>query len=86
MNLRNCLLSTKIYLYGSRARGDYSPTSDIDLAIDCPCASKQDWLQIIAIIENADTLLKIDCTRLDEAEPELKKNILNQGILLYGRH
>ena len=24
----------KIYLFGSRARGDYKPESDIDLAID----------------------------------------------------
>lgn len=47
-----------IYLYGSRARGDHKERSDIDLAIVCPNATQDDWLTIIGIIEDADTLLK----------------------------
>lgn len=55
-----------IYLYGSRARGDALERSDIDLAIACPNAKAGDWLEILAIAEEADTLLHVDVTRYDE--------------------
>jgi len=55
----------QIWLYGSRARGDERPRSDIDLAIVCPTATPEEWGQIHAIVEEADTLLKIDCVRFD---------------------
>ena len=32
--------------YGSRARGDYTPQSDIDIAIDAPGISQQKFAQI----------------------------------------
>lgn len=75
----------KIILFGSRARGDHSEKSDIDLAVACPKASELDWLKIMRHIENADTLLKIDCVRLDilPIDSELKKNILAEGVVIY---
>ena len=33
----------KIILYGSRARGDATERSDIDLAVDCSGATDYDW-------------------------------------------
>jgi uncharacterized protein len=74
-----------IYLYGSRARGDHSPRSDIDLALLCPSALRKDWLKVLEIIEEADTLLQIDCIRLDEVKEGdyLKEKILRQGRSLY---
>lgn len=51
----------KIWLYGSRARNDARDRSDIDLAIECPHATFWDWQKALDIIEDADTLLKIDC-------------------------
>jgi uncharacterized protein len=74
-----------IYLYGSRARGDHSPRSDIDLAVLCPSASQKDWLKVLEIIEESDTLLQIDCLRLDELKDgdRLKEKILRQGKSLY---
>ncbi|MCW7554545.1 nucleotidyltransferase domain-containing protein [Endozoicomonas gorgoniicola] len=57
-----------LYLFGSRARGDARERSDIDLAVFCPTASDNEWLQVLAIVEQADTLLTIDCVRFD-AEP-----------------
>lgn len=77
----------EISLYGSRARGDFRPTSDIDLAISCVNASTNDWLKILAIVEEADTLLKIDVVRfdqLDENEP-LKAEILRDKKTLFKR-
>lgn len=75
----------KIYLFGSRARGDFKPHSDIDIAILCPQANISDWLDILAVIDHADTLLKIDCVRLDTTDPLLKEKILQEGIVIYER-
>ena len=75
----------RIYLYGSRARGDYSKTSDIDLAIACTNASQDDWRKIMDIIDDADTMLKIDCVRLEKADEPLKENIQREGIIIHER-
>lgn len=74
-----------IYLYGSRARGDGDTRSDIDLAILCPEASRKDWLEVLEIIETADTLLFIDCVRFDRLEEDdpLKQMIAKDKIVLY---
>lgn len=55
-----------IYLFGSRARGDHRDRSDIDIAILCPNANETDWQTILKLIDDADTLLSIDCIRLDQ--------------------
>ena len=82
--LKNLKFIEKIYLYGSRAKGNNSERSDIDLAISCPQATDHEWLQVSEIIENADTLLKIDFLRLDEIREtnKIKENILREGIIL----
>lgn len=66
-NWNLCLLSIKIILFGSRAKGT-NQEPDIDLAIEGPLASSAQWNQVMEIIENADTLLKIDCVRLDKIQ------------------
>ena len=42
---------------------DNDEHSDIDIAIINPNITDQEWLEVMDIIENADTLLKIDCIR-----------------------
>lgn len=76
-----------LYLYGSRARGDNAQRSDIDLAVACPSATDEDWLQVLDIIGDADTLLRIDCVRLDTLKDGdgLRRNILAQAKVLYER-
>ncbi|MEH8154834.1 nucleotidyltransferase domain-containing protein [Aeromonas caviae] len=76
-----------IWLFGSRARGDHRERSDIDLAIECPDASEAQWQQVLAIIDEADTLLPIDCVRLDEESPQspLYQTILRDRVPLYRR-
>jgi nucleotidyltransferase substrate binding protein (TIGR01987 family) len=75
----------KILLYGSRARDDYKERSDIDLAIVCPRASNENWLEVLDIISNADTLLKIDCVRAETVSEKssLKQAINKESIILY---
>lgn len=75
----------EIWLFGSRARGDNQDRSDIDIAILCPYASDSDWSQVTEIIENADSLIKIDCIRFDEKNlsAEFYNNILNDKKVIY---
>lgn len=76
-----------IWLFGSRARADAAPRSDIDLAIVCPRAGARDWAAMQALIEDADTLLTIDAVRFDtlaEADP-LRTAILRDRVVLFAR-
>ncbi|MBS0236577.1 MAG: nucleotidyltransferase domain-containing protein [Proteobacteria bacterium] len=76
-----------IWLFGSRARGTNAERSDIDLAIVCPKANKEEWLIVEYIIQEADTLLHIDCVRFDKLaeDDRLRQNILEQKKILYER-
>lgn len=75
----------EIWLFGSRARGDNNERSDIDLAIICPNITAKDWLKIVDIIENADTLLKIDYIRFEpnKINYEFCTNILKNKKVIY---
>lgn len=73
----------EVYLFGSRARGDNRPRSDIDLAVRMlPSHGPYDWLKVVDIIDEADTLLEIDCVNLNAADGKFKERILSQGKLL----
>ena len=84
--LKDLSFVNKIIMFGSRACGDSHNRSDIDIAIECPQASDDDWRQVLDIVEKADTLLKIDCVRLDKASIDLKKHIKEEGVVIYERN
>jgi predicted nucleotidyltransferase len=75
----------RIYLFGSRARGDAAPRADIDIAVACPSASEEQWLHIWDEVEQTETLLFIDVVRFEEASDDLKARILNEGRVIYER-
>ncbi len=75
----------RIVLYGSRARDDHDPRSDIDLAVECPGASRDMWRSIREKIDNTRTLLFIDLIRLDTAPESLRAKVNEEGIVLYER-
>lgn len=76
----------RIYLFGSRARGDAGSRADIDIAVSCPVASQKQWLRICGRVEEVDTLLFIDVVRFEEASDDLKARILGEGKVIYERH
>jgi uncharacterized protein len=85
-NLSSLLFIQEIWLYGSRARGDYLERSDIDIAIVCGDISTNDWSEVLKIIDSADTLLKIDIVQYNIINDlEFKKRIKKEKIILFSR-
>lgn len=58
---------------GQREPGKYF----IDLAIYCPKATNEDWLSIMAIIDQAETASNVSCLRLDTLqESSILRNLI----------
>src|SRR3989304_5931834 len=73
-------------VFGSRARGDGEPRSDIDLAIEAPQASDKQWLDLwYRLRDESDSLLIVDVLRMEEAPQALRQRILTEGKVLYER-
>ena len=73
----------KIVLFGSRARGDYRPNSDIDLAIFSRSISNLEVANFTNEIEDLDTLLKFDIVSMTpDTDPRLLENVRQEGVVL----
>jgi type III restriction enzyme len=57
---------SKVWVFGSRARGDYRPESDVDLAVDAPDMSKADFAKLTRRLEETGLLYKVDMVRLQD--------------------
>ena len=70
----------RVILFGSRARGDFRRTSDIDLAV-----SGGDFNRFaLDVDEETSTLLEYDIVNLDtEMQDELRESIEKEGRVLY---
>lgn len=86
-NLTKLPYIKEIWLFGSRAREDNQERADIDLAISCSNTNDLEWYRIMDIIDEADTLLSIDCIRMDNLSKSstLRKSIEEQGKKIYER-
>jgi predicted nucleotidyltransferase len=71
-------------LFGSRARGDARPESDIDLAFehDSPDAAFADFANRMA--EEAPVLVRLDLVDLARVEPALGERIRADGRVVHG--
>ena len=68
----------KVILFGSRARGDYRRTSDIDLAV-----VGGDFARF-ALDVDEETLLEYDIVDISrEMQDELRQSIMQEGKILY---
>ena len=69
-----------IILFGSRARGDFKRTSDIDLAV-----SGGDFCRFaLDVDEETSTLLEYDIVDMSrEMQDELRQSIMQEGKILY---
>jgi predicted nucleotidyltransferase len=74
----------KVILFGSRARGDYHRTSDIDLAVYTIDGSHSEQNLIENSILELPTPLKIDVIFMDRlTKKDMILNILNEGMIIY---
>ncbi len=73
----------RVYLFGSRARGDHRDHSDIDLAIEGHAVSASDLLRIqeAAALYKADIILLDNCTLDEDFLEEFRK----ESIVIYER-
>lgn len=70
----------KAILFGSRARGDYSPKSDIDLALS---GGEIDLFRL-DVEDETSTLLRFDVVNMDHAlQTELLESIRKEGLVIY---
>lgn len=75
---------TKIWLFGSRARGDALEKSDFDLAFEFPKRNEKNWVRFCLEIEdNPPTLHRYDLVDLCRVDKKLKAAVLKEGIILY---
>lgn len=71
---------TRVILFGSRARGDYKKTSDIDLAVSGGNITRF----TLDVEDETSTLLFFDVVNLDgSVQEELRESIEREGRLLY---
>jgi uncharacterized protein len=76
----------KVLLYGSRAKGNFRPGSDIDLTI---AGDEVSWSSLLRIENELDDLLlpyKIDLSLMRQIDnPELLAHIERVGVVFYER-
>lgn len=72
-----------ICLFGSRAKGNYRPGSDIDLCLDAPALSAKRRLQLENRIENLLLPWRVDLVLHHEIDlPALREHIQRVGVQL----
>lgn len=72
--------SSKVILFGSRARGDNLKTSDIDIAIDGEFTFREKR-KIKEKIDLLAGIYSVDLIFLDDASNDLKQRIFSEGII-----
>jgi predicted nucleotidyltransferase len=75
-----------VKVFGSRALGYPRRGSDLDLAIDAPEATPEQWPTLREELEKAPLVFDVDLVRLDKnmSDPHVSK-IISEGITLYQR-
>jgi len=60
----------RVWLYGSRARGDHRESSDIDLMVDVPAFSGKELAQLHARLEDLGLIYRTDLLLWQQATDE----------------
>lgn len=76
----------KAVLFGSRAKGNYRPGSDIDIAVYGQNLSFDDILTLQVQLEELDLLQQVDLVHFERVQDsDVKDHITRVGIILYER-
>lgn len=76
----------RVILYGSRARGDATTGSDIDLAIDAPTMHDQDFSRLWNQLDDLPIIYSIDVVHIQSLKnKDLLDAIKREGCLIIER-
>lgn len=82
----NFLSIEKVWLYGSRAKGNYQPYSDIDIALEGELLDSNIQHQLVWALDDLFLPYTFDISILSHIKNEDLLNHINRvGIVLYGR-
>ncbi len=74
----------KVIFYGSRAKGNFRPGSDIDLTVDAPDMNLSEILRVENSIDDLLLPYKVDLSLLHQIDNEaLIEHIKRVGIVFY---
>ena len=72
--------ASKVMLFGSAAREDFSPWSDIDLAVwGISCS---DYFMAVAYTSGYSNIFKVDLVDAEDCSPSLLQHVTQNGIEL----
>ena len=81
---RKSVSPRRVWIYGSRARGDHHLLSDFDLAFDIPPEKGKHWASFsMDAQEHAKTLYQLDIVDVNQVDEVLRERILSEGVILY---
>jgi len=73
-----------VFLFGSRARGDYLETSDVDVAIISKGEVNKSKVALFRErIEDSNIPYKVDVVDLSQAPREFTDKVLKEGVLVW---
>ncbi len=77
---------SKVILYGSRAKGNYRPGSDIDLTIHGPAVTLPELFAIEGELDDLLLPYKIDLSLHHQIDnPDLLEHIARVGVIIYSK-
>ena len=77
-----CFPNAKVYLFGSRATGKFTDSSDIDIAIDASSEQRRaDIGEVRDMLNASDIVHKVDVLDFHGVSQAMRDKILEEGIL-----
>ena len=68
----------QLFLFGSRAKGQFSENADIDLALSSNSMTEKQFREIKRKVANLRTLYSVDLVHLEAVESDFRKIILSE--------
>lgn len=70
-------------IYGSRAKGNYTNGSDIDISIIAPEMDFKRFMELFSKLEELNIPYKIDLTKFELIDDKMKEHIKRVGKVFY---